>query len=331
MADANLTPANLRSTGETADGPTDAATRLAGPLRGTPVTVGSLTLDVHVDGPAAGQVVLLICGLAMHRTSWPPTLLDALHAAGYRTVAVDNRDTGCSSSLPATTMPTEARPSRADPATDLPDRAEHAAAYGLRDLAADLIGVLDHLRVSRAHVVGVSMGGMIAQRLTIDAPARVASLHLLMTTTGDWSVGLPHEDAWWVLKRDVPQDLDSFLAAAQQVAAAIGSPGHVDRRRVEAVARAEHARGVHPEGTARQLAAILADGDRTSALASFEVPTLVVHGDADPLIDVSGGRALAAAIPGARYLEVAGLGHDLAPFAVTQFMPAMLAVMGRAP
>lgn len=310
-------PTGTHPTGAPVIGTSDAGTRIAGPLRGTPVTVGAVTLDVHVDGPADGEVVLLVCGLAMHRTSWPPMLLDALHAAGYRTVAVDNRDSGCSAWSPPR-------------ATDPPGPAGDAAPYGLRDLASDLLGVLDHLEVDRAHVVGVSMGGMIAQRLAIDAPTRVASLHLLMTTTGDWSVGLPREDVRWVLKRDAALDLEAYLASAQQVAEAIGSPGHLDPRRVEALARAEHARGLHLEATPRQLAAILADGDRTAALASIEVPTLVVHGTVDPLIDVSGGRALAAAIPGARYLEIAGLGHDLAPFAIAQCMPVMLDVMAAA-
>jgi pimeloyl-ACP methyl ester carboxylesterase len=293
---------------------------LAGPLEGTPVTVGAVTLDVHVAGPADGEVVLLVAGLGMPRISWPPQLLASLHAAGYRTVAADNRDSGRSTVLPGGLAGLERTP-----------EGNPAAVYSLTDLAGDLVGLLDHLDIPRAHVVGVSMGGMIAQRIAIGWPDRVASLHLLMTTTGDWSVGLPHDGVSWVLTTPAPDDLESLLAHQLASAQATGSPGLVDAARVQAMVRIEHARGVHPEGTARQLAAILADPDRTPRLRELDVPTVVVHGAVDPLIDVSGGRAVAAAIPGARYLEIPGMGHDLPPELLGSFLPAMLEVMAAAP
>lgn len=295
---------------------------LAGPLEGERVRVGDLHLDVHVAGPDDGEVVLLVAGLGMQRTAWPPELLAALHAAGRRTVAVDNRDTGRSSVLPGGLAGVERTP-----------QGVPVAVYTLRELAADLVQVLDHLEVSRAHVVGVSMGGMIAQRIALGWPQRVASLHLLMTTTGDWRVGLPDPEARWVLTREPAPDLEAHVDAELAATEAVGSPGRVDAARVRALARAHWQRGVHPEGTARQLAAILADGDRTAELATLSAPTLVVHGAADRLIDVSGGRALAGAIPGARYLELPELGHDLPPDLLEVIVPELLATMtaGRAP
>ncbi len=290
--------------------------RLAGPLTGERIPVGERYLDIDLTGPDDAEVVLLVAGLGMHRTAWPPELLTELHAAGYRTLAADNRDTGRSSVLPGGLAGIQRTPD------GIP-----VAVYALQDLAADLVQVLDHLEVGRAHVVGVSMGGMIAQRLALGWPQRVASLHLLMTTTGDWSVGLPHPEARWVLTRDPAPDLDAYVAAELAAAEVIGSPGHVDTGRVRALAHAQWERGVHPEGTARQLAAILADGDRTAALAEITSPTLIVHGTADRLIDISGGRALSAAIPGARYLEVPGLGHDLPADLLAGIVPELLATM----
>jgi pimeloyl-ACP methyl ester carboxylesterase len=298
----------------------DPARRLAGPLEGTPVSVGAVTLDAHVSGPADGEVVLLVAGLGMPRISWPPELVDQLHAAGYRTVAADNRDTGRSTVLPGGLAGLERTPD-----------GRPAALYSLTDLAGDLVGLLDHLEVASAHVLGVSMGGMIAQRIAIDRPERVATLHLIMTTTGDWSVGLPHEGVSWVLTTPVPDDLDGFVAHQRAAAEATGSPGLVDAARVEAQVRTEYARGVHPEGTARQLAAILADPDRTPDLRALSVPTVVVHGAEDPLIGVSGGRAVAAAIRDARYVEVPGMGHDLPPELLGTFLPTMLEVMAATP
>jgi pimeloyl-ACP methyl ester carboxylesterase len=297
-----------------------AARHLAGPLEGTPVTVGAVTLDVHVAGPADGEVVLLVAGLGMPRISWPPELLAQLHAAGYRTAAADNRDTGRSTVLPGGLAGLERSPD-----------GRPAAVYSLTDLAGDLVGLLDHLEVAQAHVLGVSMGGMIAQRLAIGWPERVATLHLAMTTTGDWSVGLPHEGVSWVLTTPAPDDLDGLIAHQLAAAEATSSPGLVDAARIQAQVRTEYARGVHPEGTARQLAAILADPDRTPDLRELAVPTVVVHGAEDPLIDVSGGRAVAAAIRDSRYLEVPGMGHDLPPELLGTFLPAMLEVMAATP
>jgi pimeloyl-ACP methyl ester carboxylesterase len=260
-----------------------------------------VTLDVHVDGPTEGEVVLLVAGLGTQRIAWPPELLAAVHDAGFRTVAADNRDSGRSTVLPGEV-------------TDLPRGADGwpAAPYTLADMAGDLVGLLDHLDVARAHVVGVSMGGMIAQHLAFSHTDRVATLTSVMSTTGAPGVGLPHERARWVLTRVPPlHDRTAYLAHALEMVRATGSPGHLDEDRARARAGASFERGIHPHGTARQFLAVRADGDRTARLRRVVAPTLVVHGTDDPLIDVSGGRATAAAIPGARLVLVEGLGHDL--------------------
>jgi pimeloyl-ACP methyl ester carboxylesterase len=277
--------------------------QLGGPRVGEAIEVGEVTLDVHVDGPSGGEVVLLVAGLGMQRIAWPPELFAALHGAGYRTVAADNRDNGRSTVLPGQFA-------------DLPRGVDGwpRSPYGLPTMAGDLLGMLDHLGVERAHVVGMSMGGMIAQHLAFGHAERVASLTSLMSTTGRRRVGYPHERARWVLSALPPtHDREAYLEHAAAVAHATGSPGLVDDGRVRARARAGWERGLHPQGTVRQFLAIRADGDRTDRLTAITAPTLVVHGTDDTLIDVSGGRATAAAVPGARLELVDGLGHDLPP------------------
>lgn len=291
----------------------------AGDLVGIRVPVGtgpdgtSIELDVHDAGPDDAEVVLLVPGLGMHRTSWPPRLLEALRAAGYRTIAVDNRDAGRSTVLPGTLV-------------DLPVGADGwpEPVYRLDAMARDLVAVLAQLDVDRVHVIGTSMGGMIAQHLASDHPELVQSLTSLMSTTGAADVGAPHASAGFVLTAPAPTEREPYLEHAVAVARTIGSPGHVDPAWARAVAEVSYARGVHPQGTGRQLLAIRADGDRTPALTTITAPTLVVHGDADPLIDVSGGRATAAAIPGAHLHVVEGLGHDLAPGLLDQVVPVII-------
>jgi pimeloyl-ACP methyl ester carboxylesterase len=275
--------------------------QVAGPLDGLTVPVGEVTLDVHVDGPVDGEAVLLVAGLGMQRVVWPPELCAALHEAGYRTVAADNRDSGRSTVLPGEVT---ALPRGAD-GWPLP-------AYGLDTMATDLLGVLDHLRVDRAHVVGLSMGGMIAQHLAFGHPDRIATLTSAMSTTGARRTGWPHREVRWVLTAPPPtDDRDAYVDHVVRMGRAIGTPGHVDDDRLRARATVTWERGVHPHGTARQFLAIRADGDRTGRLAGVTAPTLVLHGTADPLIDVSGGHATVAAIPGARLELLEGMGHDL--------------------
>lgn len=267
--------------------------------------VGDVELHYQTWGNAAHETVMLVHGLGAPRLRWPQALVDALVARGFHVVAHDNRDSGRSTVHHAADVGVgairdllEGRP------VDLP--------YTLADLADDAVALLDHLRIDRAHVVGASMGGMIAQHLALGHPERVTTLTTVMSTTGARDVGQPTERAKQVLLTPVPSDdLDEYLAVALTSRRAIDSPVHFDEdaTRENLLEIWEH--GVHPAGTVRQFLAILADGDRTERLASVTVPTLVLHGRLDPLIDVSGGEATAAAIPGARLVVLEEMAHDV--------------------
>ena len=188
------------------------------------------------------------------------------------------------------------------------------SAYLLSDMAADAAALLDSLDIRSAHVLGVSMGGMIAQTLAVEHPRRVRALVSIMSTTGDPTVGAPHPQAIAALLTPPATERDAAIEQSVKVSRTIGSPGypfHEDRIRAQAASAFD--RAYHPAGTARQLVAILSSGDRTSRLAELDCPTLVIHGEADVLVDPSGGRATAAAIPGAELVLVPGMGHDLPP------------------
>jgi pimeloyl-ACP methyl ester carboxylesterase len=180
-------------------------------------------------------------------------------------------------------------------------------------MAADGIALLDHLEVQRAHVVGLSMGGMIGQVMAIEHPDRLISLTSMMSTTGAGDVGQANPQASGLLTRGIPSERSAAIDATVAGARITWGPHFFDEERARARATAAYDRDFYPEGSGRQMAAILACGDRTKSLQSVEVPTLVIHGDADPLIDVSGGYATAAAIPGADLLVVDRMGHDIPP------------------
>lgn len=273
------------------------------PRTGGPVARrGEVTLDYELTGPADAPVLLLAAGLGMQRIEWPPELLEALHHRGMRTLCVDNRDCGHSTIVGSDTIDADFNP-----------LAEEAS-YGLADIALDLVAVLDALGLDRVHAAGMSMGGMIVQHLALSRPDRLLTCTSLMSTTGARGVGGPHQQAKWTFRAVEPSaSEEDFVAHAVRKHRSIGSPAHLDPDRAAAVARQVFARGVHPRGTARQFAAIREDGDRTERLAALTVPLLVIHGTADPMIDVSGGEATAQAVPGAQLELLDGMGHDIPP------------------
>ncbi len=258
-------------------------------------------------------------GLGAQMIFWPDELCDALAARGYCVIRFDNRDTGRSTVLDHS--PPDWRSVLAGAV---------AAPYLLQHMADDAVGLLDHLGIERAHVVGASLGGMIAQRVAIDHPRRVLSLASIMSTTGNRAVGGPTPEGMAVLMSAPPTDRDGYVESTIRARGVIGSePPDEDRTRD--LAERAFDRGYHPDGTARQFAAVVASPDRTPELGTIDAPTLVIHGSEDPLIDVSGGEATAAAIPGAELVVVEGMGHDLPPWALERVVVALVRNFERAP
>jgi pimeloyl-ACP methyl ester carboxylesterase len=268
------------------------------------VAAGEVHLDVEVAGPEHGPTVLLLAGLGSQRTEWPAELVDGLIAGGLQLVLVDNRDAGRSSAL-------DDRPGTREDLQRWLAGEPFAIPYTLADLAGDAVAVLDHLGVEDVHVVGRSMGGMVAQRLAVAHPQRVVSLVSLMATTGARDVGQPWPEALAAMATPTPETRHEVIEAGVERARVTNSPSLFDEARVRGRLEAAYDRAHRPEGTTRQLLAILADGDRTELLGRVRAPTLVIHGGADPLIDVSGGEATAAAIPDAQLLVLDRMGHDL--------------------
>ena len=261
-------------------------------------------VDIAYDtiGDPSDRPLLLVMGLGMQLIHWDLELCERLAARGFRVIRFDNRDSGHSTQIDAR-VPNLMR-GMAGLHMDAP--------YVLDDMAADAVGLLDHLGIEAAHVVGISMGGMIAQAMAIHRLERVLSLTSIMSTTGDRRVGRPKLRVWGALVRRAPRAKQAFVEHFVRVFKLIGSKGFsIDEEHIREVAAATWERGEHPAGTARQLAAILASGDRTQRLRELRVPTTVIHGRSDPLVPFRGGVATARAIPGAKLIAIPGMGHDL--------------------
>ena len=265
-------------------------------------TANGITLEYETFGDPAAPPVLLIMGFGCQLTLWDETFCADLARNGYFVIRYDNRDVGLSTWLDDDGEP--------DLLALLGGAA--AAPYSIGDMAADAAGLLDALGIDAAHVIGASMGGMIAQALAISHPEKVLTLTSIMSTTGDPTVGQPDPDALAALVPAPPTSREEAVDQGVAMWRTIGSPGFpFDEAMIRARAGAAYDRAFHPAGNARQLAAIATQPDRTAALGAVTAPTLVIHGEADPLVDPSGGRATAAAVPGARLHLVPGMGHDL--------------------
>ncbi len=289
------------------------------------IRANGISIEVEDSGPGGpGEnrpVVLLIMGLGMQLVAWPPQLVQALVDAGYRVVRHDNRDVGLSQHLDALGKPNliwEGIKYKLGLAPRAP--------YSLRDMAADSLGVLDALGLDKVHVVGVSMGGMIAQRLVLGAPPRVRSLTSIMSSSG--ARGLPQAQrrvTRALLARPANNSLQAVGDHYVKLFKIIGSPAFPtpegDMRE-----RIQHGleRAFNPVGTMRQMLAIVADSDRADALGRITAPTLVLHGKADPLVPYAHGEDTARRIPGARLVGIDGMGHDLPPGVVQRLLPPLL-------
>jgi pimeloyl-ACP methyl ester carboxylesterase len=248
--------------------------------------------------------MILIMGLGAQLTAFDDDFVAALVDRGFYVVRFDNRDAGRSTWCDEVGVP--------DLMAAFMGQAQPP--YRLSDMADDTAGLLEALGMASAHVLGVSMGGMIAQSLAIQYPSRVRTLISVMSTTGDPAVGQPHADAMAALMLPPPQNEQEVVEQALKTWRVLGSPGFPQpEERIAARAIAAYERGFHPAGTIRHLVAVLCSPDRTAQLRALQVPTLVIHGESDPLIDPSGGRATAAAVPGADLWTIPGMGHDLPP------------------
>lgn len=270
-----------------------------------------IEIEVTHPGDTTGRpVVLLIMGLGMQLIAWPPAMVQAIADAGFRVVRLDNRDIGLSQHFDHLGTPSllwEGLKFRLGWRIRAP--------YSIEDMAADTLGVLDALNIAKAHVVGVSMGGMVAQRLAVLAPSRLLSLSSIMSSSG--ARGLPEASpavTRVLLSRPAGKGVQAAVDHTARLLKAIGSPGFPtpDAELREKVAAAAQ-RSFHPQGVVRQMVAIAADSTRAAALARVTAPTLVLHGSADPLVPMACGQDTARRIPGARFESIEGMGHDLPP------------------
>jgi pimeloyl-ACP methyl ester carboxylesterase len=264
--------------------------------------LGEITLCYETFGDPSQPTVLLIMGLATQMIGWHEDFCGQLAERGFHVVRFDNRDSGRSTHI-------KARPPKIG---ELARRSKKPARYTLDDMADDAVGLLDHLGVDKAHVVGASMGGMIAQTVAIRHPARVASLVSIMSNTGARLSGQPALAVYPVLLKAAPDEREKFAEHVARTFDKIGSPGferNLDE--VRDLARRSFDRGRDPAAAGRQLAAIIASPNRGKRLGEITAPTLVIHGKADKLVRPSGGRATARKIPDARLMLIDGMGHDL--------------------
>jgi pimeloyl-ACP methyl ester carboxylesterase len=267
---------------------------------------GEVEIAYETFGGKEDPPLLLVMGLGVQMLGWDTEFCQLLAGHGFRVIRFDNRDVGRSTRFEG----------QADVMAVV--GGDHSTVrYLLSDMASDVVRLLDALEIEAAHVVGASQGGMIAQTMAVEHPERVLSLTSIMSTTGARDVGQPHPEVIPLLLTRPPDDREGYAEYGVRTFREIGSwdlaGSASEERRIRERGRASYDRGFNPDGTGRQLAAIIASGDRSERLREISVPTLVIHGTKDKLVDVSGGKATAEAIPGARLELVEGMGHDLPP------------------
>ena len=264
--------------------------------------VGEIELCYEDLGPADGEPMLMVMGLATQMIGWPEDFCVQLGERGYRVIRFDNRDIGHSTKLDAA-----GAPGRAEMLFGLGE-----PAYRLEEMAEDAAGLLDELGIDSAHVVGASMGGMIAQVLAVRRPDRVRSLASIMSGPGSRWSRMPRLRALGALIQAAPSEREAFVDHTVKTFSVIGSPGfETDEEHLRETAALSYDRAFHPAGVARQLHAVTASPSRTRDLRGVSAPTVVIHGKHDPLVRLGAGRATARAVPGARFVIIDGMGHDL--------------------
>ena len=265
-------------------------------------TSNGIELEYDTFGSPDDPALLLIMGFSAQMIAWDEELCELLADRGFHVIRFDNRDVGLSSRITDGPVPDIAKAMTGDSST---------ASYTLDDMADDAAGLLDALGIEKAHIVGASMGGMIAQLVATRHPEKTLSLCSIMSTTGDHSVGAPTPEAITALLQPRPTTRDEAIQRGGEVGRIISSPVHFDEDKARRRAGEAFDRANDPDGIARQLVAIQASPDRTAALGEVTAPTLVIHGAADPLVTLSGGEATAKAVPGSELLILDEMAHDL--------------------
>jgi pimeloyl-ACP methyl ester carboxylesterase len=263
--------------------------------------LGAVSLCYETFGDPADPALLLVMGLGTQMVAWREDFCTQLVERGFFVIRFDNRDCGRSTWMKG----------RPPGLAELLTRRPRKLAYRLGELADDAAGLLDHLGIERAHIVGASMGGMIAQHLGFTYPGKVLSLTSIMASTGHRLVGQPKLSVIPLFVSRPAEGKEAYVESGVALFRKIGSSKYFDEQGVREIASLSWDRGVNFAGTGRQLGAIVADGNRTSRLRRISAPALVIHGTADRLVAPSGGRATAKAIPGAKLLMIDGMGHDL--------------------
>jgi pimeloyl-ACP methyl ester carboxylesterase len=285
------------------------------------VDANGIAIEVEDLGPPERPAVVLVMGLGMQLVAWPAAFVDTLVAAGYRVVRFDNRDIGLSQQFDHLGVPNimwESVKHRLGFSVQAP--------YTVRDMAADTLGVMDALKIERAHVVGVSMGGMIAQRVALAAPHRVLSLASIMSSSGARYLPGPKAQVLQaLLSRPDGHGEQAIADHYVRVFRIIGSPGFpMDEAELRRSVTIATRRSFHPQGTLRQLTAVAADSRRADELPGIRAPTLVVHGRDDPLVPLPCGRDTARRIGGSTFHVIPGMGHDLVPGVVDRLLASLL-------
>lgn len=268
----------------------------------TKANLDSVEIEFDTFGDPSKPCLLLVMGLGVQMIAWPEEVCQELAGGGFFVVRFDNRDCGLSTKFENAGVPNLFAGLMGDSST---------AAYTLKDMAGDAVGLMDFLEIESANIVGISMGGMIAQQAVIDHPSRFVSLCSIMSTTGASDVGQPSPEVINALLQPIAQDRESAIERSVEISKVISSHLYFDEERVRDLATRSYDRCNCPDGVARQLMAILVSPDRTEALKEVKIPTLVIHGLADKFVDPSGGIATADAVAGSKLITLNDMAHDI--------------------
>jgi pimeloyl-ACP methyl ester carboxylesterase len=293
-------------------------------MQGMPLAaVNDIDIWHETFGDPDDPPLLLVMGLGGQATAWDIALVQGFVDRGFYVIRYDNRDVGLSTKIDTPDLDLAGTVMRAlaGDVVDVP--------YTLTDMAADAVALLDHLGIESAHLVGISMGGMIVQTVAIEHPGRVRTLTSIMSTTGNRAYGHPKPEAAAMLMRPPARARDEAIEASIEGAKVTGTQSEIDEVRIRARAEVAYDRCFCPEGAARQFVGILASGDREAGLGALDLPTLVIHGSDDPLVGVDGGERTAEVVPGAQLLVIEGMGHDLPPVHWPQIIEAITTLAGK--